>query len=301
MNTHTTLLTLTVAVALGGSPAPAAAQPHAGEQGNLRYRDYELLVNPATLGAAAGHRVTLGVARQWAGFASPVAELMQYQLPVTPAAGVGAWLYHDVFGAQRNTQVGAAYAHALRFGSRGTLAFGLSLALLVRSERRVQGYDPADDLLRAPEPGYTAYNAGFGAAFFTDTYYVGLSIPQWLANTPENDLRPEALQLYLTAGYRFRVSEAVTLTPAALVMRAQHTAFGYEATLTAAYAGRFELGAGWASHARLQFDVGVAATKWLALRYQYAQHLGADYHQATDHLIVARIHWPRLFKAPETL
>jgi type IX secretion system PorP/SprF family membrane protein len=287
-----------------------AAQPHFGEQGNLHYRDYELLVNPASAGTAGRHLITLGLSKQWAGFDTPLSEVLQYQLPVTPTNGLGAWVYNDVFGPQHSSQFGAAYAHSLKLGSHRTLSFGLSFSLLLKGERRLESYDPSEDqALKEIIPNQFGFNAGFGVYYFTDAYYVGFSIPQWLTNAPpdknekklENNFNFKKLQYYFTGGYRFKISEKVDLTPSILAELSQNTAFGYEGVLTATYDNRFEVGAGWASHARLQFDFGIVIIKWLSLRYQYAQYMGSDYRKSKDHLIVMRIHWNKKIKPQATL
>jgi type IX secretion system PorP/SprF family membrane protein len=287
-----------------------AAQPHFGEQGNLHYRDYELLINPASAGAADHHLITLGVFKQWAGFESSHSEIIQYQFPVTPTNGLGGWVYNDVFGPQRNIQFGAAYAHSLKLGNNRNLSFGLSFSLLRRSERRVENYDPSDPVFTVPATGQFGFNAGFGAYYFTDTYYIGFSIPQWLTNELtvehektklENNFNFEQLQYYFTGGYRFKISEKINLTPSILAELSKNTTFGYEGVLTATYDNRFEVGAGLASHTRLLFDFGMAVTKWLSFRYQYAQYAGSNYHKSNDHFIVVRIHWNKKIKEQITL
>ena len=275
-----------------------AAQPHFGEQGNLQYRDYELLINPATAGVAGHHQVTLGLSKQWAGLGSPLSEIVHYQQPLTPTGGLGAWLHNDVFGTQHNTQFGAVYAHSLKLGHNGKLSLGLSLSLLLRSERFVELYDPSDKAFAEPAPTQAGFNAGFGAHYFTDAWYVGVSIPQWLTNSLttgsgqtklENNLEFEQLQYYFTGGYRFTINEKFDLSPSALIELSKNTAFGYEGMLTATYDNRFEVGAGGATHSRLQFDVGMVLAKWLSIRYRYAQYVGSYYHRSSDHFIVARI------------
>jgi type IX secretion system PorP/SprF family membrane protein len=276
------------------------AQPYFGEQGNLHYCDYELLINPASAGAVDRHLITLGMSKQWIGFDSPLSEIIQYQVPVTPTNSIGAWVYNESFGPQHNTQFGAAYAHSLKLGDNSRLSLGLSLSLLLRSERHVESYDPSDPVFLESAPSQTGFNAGFGAYYFTDAYYIGFSIPQWLTNELiggggntklENNFKLGQLQYYFIGGYRFKIGEKFALTPSILAELSKNTDFGYEGVLTATYDNRFEVGAGFASHTRLQFDVGIVVAKWLSFRYQYAQYMGSDYHKSRDHFIVMRIHW----------
>jgi type IX secretion system PorP/SprF family membrane protein len=276
------------------------AQPHFGEQGNLHYRDYELLINPASAGAVDRHLITLGMSKQWTGFSSPLSEVVQYQAPATPNNGIGIWMYNESLGPQHNTQFGAVYAHSLKLSDNSRLSLGLSLSLLLKGERRIEGYDPSDPVFTEPAFSQAGFNAGFGAYYFTKTCYVGFSIPQWLTNDLtgesgntklENNLKFKQLQYYFTGGYRFKISEKINLTPSILAELSTNTDFGYEGILTATYDNRFEVGAGWGAHTRLQFDFGTVVTGWLSLRYQYAQYMGADYHKSRDHFIVLRIHW----------
>jgi type IX secretion system PorP/SprF family membrane protein len=288
-----------------------AAQPHFGsEQGNLHYRDYELLINPASIGAANRHLITLGLSKQWVGFDSPISESIQYQLPMTQG-GLGAWIHNETFGPQQNTQLGAAYAHTLTLGNSHNLSFGLSLSLLMQNERRINNLYEPDDLFDKPTANQTGFNAGFGAYYFTDNYYAGFSIPQLLANDfttdegetkLENNFKFEQLQYYFTGGYHFKISEKISLTPSFLAELSQKTSFGYEGALTVAYNRRFEVGAGFGAHSRVQFDFGLAIAKWLSLRYQYAQYLSSDYNKSSAHFIAVRIHWgkkPKLQATPQ--
>jgi type IX secretion system PorP/SprF family membrane protein len=280
-----------------------AAQPHFNsEQGNLQYRDYELLINPAAIGAADHHTLMLGLSKQWTGFESPVSQNIQYRFP-TAQGGLGAWIHNETFGPQQNTQFGAAYAYTLKLGHSSSLSFGLNLSLLLRSERRINNlYEPGDPVFDEPTTGQTGFNAGFGAYYFTDNYYAGFSIPQLMTNDLvykdgktqlENNFRFDRLQYYLTGGYRFDLSEKFSLTPSVLAGLSKDIAFGYEGVLTAAYNRRIEGGIGFASHSRLQFEVGAVIAQWLSFRYQYAQYLSADYNKAGAHFIAVRIHWGR--------
>jgi type IX secretion system PorP/SprF family membrane protein len=261
-----------------------------------------MLINPAALGAADRHLLTLELSRQWVGFESPAAKGMQYQLP-TAQGGLGAWIHDETFGPQQNTQFGAAYAHTLKLGSGGNLSFGLNLSLLLQDERRISNlYEPADPVFADPVASQAGFNAGFGACYFTGNGYAGFSIPQLLTNDLvykdgktqlENSFKTEQLQYYLTGGYRFDLGGKFSLTPSVLAELSEATAFGYEGVLTAAYDRRFEAGAGLASHARLQFEVGAVIARWLSFRYQYAQYLSADYNKTGGHFIAIRIHWGR--------
>ena len=274
------------------------AQPHFGEQGNVNYRDYELLLNPATVGMATQSQLSLSVHNQWLGFdGAPLSELLQYQMPIAQNSGVGAWVHNDALGVTHNLQVGVVYAHKIRI-KNNFLSFGLSLSALTLQESRVTDLnDPENDhAFDEPLSSQFGFNAGFGVYYTGEKFYAGFSIPQLLTNEiKENSLNNSmdfaSLQYYFTGGYRFDVTDKISLSPSALLQLSSATEVGYAFMLTAAYAKRVEVGAGWAVPSQLQFSVGAAVTKKLSLRYQFSQEVGSEYHAGSSHFIVVRFAW----------
>ncbi len=280
----------------------AFAQPHFNnEQGNLNYRSYELLINPAVPGAADSYSIGLGFNKQWTGIDnSPMAEQLQFQMPLTANNGLGAWVYNESYGPQTNTQFGAAFSHSLRIGNN-RLALGLSLSLLMMTEKQVAGTDPTDPVFATPAGNHTGFNAGFGAYYFGENFYAGFSIPQLLTNEFEaggtelklkNSLAFDRLQYYFTGGYRMSVSEKISLMPTALLALSGKTEVGYEVMLTADYNRFLEMGAGMAAQSCLKIMAGVNITKNIGLNYQFAQHLSNDYKNfGSSHLVTLKFRW----------
>lgn len=277
----------------------AYAQPHFSDvQGNLQYRDYELLINPAVLGGADRYMIALGLNKQWTGIQdSPLSEVVQFQMPLAQNSGLGAWVYNESYGPQNNTQFAAAYSYKLKL-KENTLSFGLNLSLLMMNEKQVTGInDPADPVFASAMGSQIGFNAGFGAYYFGDKFYAGFSIPQLLTNDIDgsklkNSLDFGRMQYYFTGGYRFDLSEKISLTPTALVAVSGATDFGYEVMAFAAYMRRYEIGAGIAAHSALRLTAGVAITENIAVRYQYAQNLGDNYNNiGGSHFVVLKFMW----------
>jgi type IX secretion system PorP/SprF family membrane protein len=273
----------------------AVAQPRLhNEQGNLNYRDYELLLNPATVGVAMQSQISLSAHKQWTGIeGAPLSELLQYQMPIAQNSGLGAWIHNDAYGVTHNLQIGATYAHKIRL-KNNFLSFGLSLSALMLQENRVTDLnDPNDATFAEPLSSRFGFNAGFGMYYTGKKFYAGFSIPQLLtndiaANNLNNSLDFARANYYFTGGYCFDVSQKISLTPSALLQLSGATEVGYAFMLTAAYDKRVEVGAGWAFPSQLQLSVGAAITKKLSVRYQFSQVTGSDYHVGSSHFIVLR-------------
>ncbi|MDR3350777.1 MAG: PorP/SprF family type IX secretion system membrane protein [Prevotellaceae bacterium] len=298
------IITIIIVSVFIGNAVTVAAQPHFGEQGNLHYRDYELLLNPAVAGVAMQTQLTLGVYKQWTGIeGAPLSEFLSFQTPLVQNNGLGAWVHNNSYGVTDHLQAGAAYAYQIRL-KNNYLSFGLSLSALMLYESRVMDLNDANDPVFAkPLDSQFGFNAGFGLYYSGDKFYAGLSIPQLLTNEIKdnhlgNNFDFARLQYYFIGGYRFDLTNRVSLSPAALLQLSGTTRPGYEFMFTAAYDRKVELGAGWASPAQLQVSAGVAITKQLLLRYQFSQGAGSDYRAGSSHFIVVRLAWGERKVAP---
>jgi type IX secretion system PorP/SprF family membrane protein len=110
------------------------------------------------------------------------------------------------------------YAYRLYLGS-GRLAFGLSAGVYgVNSDySRIDIRDPGDPAF--PEDAYQRWfpNFGTGVLYYTEQYFVGLSVPELMSIPTESmDVGKFDFSNYrfiLTGAYQFNVSEAVRLKP----------------------------------------------------------------------------------------
>jgi type IX secretion system PorP/SprF family membrane protein len=276
-----------------------AAQPRLqNEQGNLNYRDHELLLNPATVGVVTQNQISLSAHKQWTGIeGAPLSELLQFQMPIAQNSGLGAWVHNDAYGVTHNLQIGATYAYKIRL-KNNFLSFGLNLSALMLQESRVTDLNDSrpDEAFAEPLSSQFGFNAGFGVYYTGEKFYAGFSIPQLLTNDIKENSLSNSMDFaranyYFTGGYRFDVSNKISLSPSALLQLSSATDVGYAFMLTAAYDKRVEVGAGWAFPSQLQLSLGAAVTKKLSIRYQFSQATGSDYHAGSSHFIVLRFAW----------
>ena len=284
------------------------AQPHFGkEQGNLRYRNREIMVNPAYVGSVKDtyRRLSVGAAWQWVGMkGAPKTQELQFQSGIANAGGVGGWLYHESYGVTDIIQLAGTYSYSFVLSEGHNLALGLSLSALTISEDMVSGIDdPNDPMFTQSTPRVWGFNSGFGAMYYTDKYYVGLSMPQLLTNNWEegvsepklkNTFKFDQLQFYLTGGYVFEISDDVSLMPNALLQFSGSSSFGYEAMIRGDYKRRVAVGVGYGYDKMLKAEVGVFITKEVSVGYRYEQSFGKTYkHLSGSHLINFSVIWDR--------
>lgn len=125
--------------------------------------------------------------------------------------GVGLMVITDQVGVTRQTGFYGSFAYKIKFSS-STLSLGLQggATNVTSNYSQLLIKQPGDPLvngdIREMQP-----NVGAGVYYYSDNYYVGLSMPQMIdgINTNITQLRP----IILTGGYVFKLNDALKLKP----------------------------------------------------------------------------------------
>ncbi len=133
----------------------------------------------------------------------------------------GVVAYNDAPPDQGLYAIMTTYAYRLYLGS-GRLSFGLSAGLYGINSNigGLQLRDPDDDLF--PEDAYSRWfpNFGVGVLYYTDKFFVGVSVPELMAIPgPGQPLsaNPEDYRAILSGAYLFDISRAFRLKPSVMV------------------------------------------------------------------------------------
>jgi type IX secretion system PorP/SprF family membrane protein len=135
-------------------------------------------LNPAySLLDKAGSVNTLA-RKQWVGIdGAPTSFLINGNLPIESINGsAGLIVMNDQFAIEHQTEVNAYFAKAIQVSPTGYLAVSLNAGLrnYVANYSSLDSTDPSfKDDIRETKP-----NVGFGVMYYTDKYYVGISVPE---------------------------------------------------------------------------------------------------------------------------
>ncbi len=301
------IITLTAATLLS---LAAIAQPRFGdEMGVFNYRNNEMLINPAYAGTHSElSSIGLGVDMQWANIdGAPFSQSLQFQSPLLiENSGLGLTMYNSTDGGSQRLQANAVYSYQVRMRT-GTLSLGLQLGILTLGQKSVEVLDPEDPMFKDTPSRKWSYNAGVGAYYYTDKYYVGFSIPQLMAidiedagNKLSNKFDFSRMQYYFTGGYVFNIDEDFDVMPSALMVLSGSTDFGYEVMATGIYKQRLRVGLGFATHNNIQATAGAFVTNSIYLSYRYQQSLGDTYNGLpASHQVTLGIYWGKLGTSPK--
>lgn len=181
-----------------------------------------LALNPAYAGSHETVSITALAREQWTGIdGAPSTQTLSVHSPVfNKRIGLGLLVLHDEIGVTEQTGVYAAYSYKIPFVNGANLALGLQAGINMYDARfsEVSDVNPvfANGDVKEAHP-----NFGFGAYYFTDRFYAGISIPQLAQNTFDKDNDDSDSKIvrhyFANAGYVFDLNESLKLKPNVLI------------------------------------------------------------------------------------
>jgi len=239
------------------------------------------VVNPAYAGSKESLSITALYRNQWSGLnGAPETFTFSAHMPVGDKVGLGLSAIKDELGSISETNVYADFSYTLELGGNSKLAFGIKAGVTFH-EVGLTGLDLIDenDPFFSENISNTYPNVGAGAFFYTDKFYLGLSVPNMLnsVHLDANGFKygSEVQHFFATTGYVFDVNDNFKLKPNFMVKSAFESPISFDANLNALFFERFELGASYRLDDSFSGLVGFQVTDYLRIGYAY-DHVMSD-------------------------
>jgi type IX secretion system PorP/SprF family membrane protein len=240
-----------------------------------QYMYNQNIINPAYAGTNDLLTVTSLYRQQWSGVnGAPETFTLSGSSPVGENVGVGLSFISDQIGPVKEQNIYGDFSYRLKVGKTTTLALGLKAGVTFHdvSLNTVQTIDPSDPLFsNALNENYL--NLGAGAFFYSDNYYVGLSVPNMLNSThlDENGLKfgNEVQHYFFTGGYVFDLSESVLFKPHFLVKGAFEAPTSFDLNANFLFNRRVELGVSYRYEDSFSGLIGFYLTEKIRMGYAY--------------------------------
>lgn len=183
-----------------------------------------LAINPAYAGSHETLSATVHFRNQWLGFdGAPKTQSFSLHGPLKKdKVALGLMVLHDKIGVTSVTTFAPSYAYRIHFGGSNILSLGIQ-ANITNGKSTFSELNPTDVNDGALNQDVNKWfpNFGVGAYYYTNKYYVGLSVPMLLKNNVstdadiEEDISNSELRPYLTltGGYLFTLSPKFILKP----------------------------------------------------------------------------------------
>lgn len=182
-------------------------------------------------------------------------------------------------GAKKETNFFADFAYNFQLNERQRIAFGLKAGFSTISTNfngfRLNSGNTTTDNAFAENVNETVPNIGVGAYFFTEKYYVGLSIPNLLSaehikfRPTINSFGPQEIHTFFTGGYVLDINETFKLKPAFMAVFVKGAPVSVDLTANVLYNEKFELGAAYRFNDSVSLLMNVNVTPSLRIGYSY--------------------------------
>lgn len=234
------------------------------------------IVNPAYAGSRENLSFGLLYRNQWSGInGGPETGTFFGHSPIGNNLGIGLSVIADKIGPVKETNTYVDVSYTLRLGGEHRLAFGIKAGATFHDiglNTGVVVVDPTDPFF-AQDISSTTPNIGAGLFYYTDKYYVSLSVPNMLSSVHLDangyKIGSQTQHYFLTGGYVFDLSPNTELKPSVMVKSAFDAPTSFDVNLNARFFKKFEIGASYRLDDSFSGLVNFALTPSIRVGYAY--------------------------------
>ncbi|MGX7668982.1 PorP/SprF family type IX secretion system membrane protein [Flavobacterium pedocola] len=270
---------------LGVTEGYAQQDPH-----YTQYMYNMSVMNPAYAGSKDNLSLGLLYRKQWVEIEdAPTTATFFGHSPVGKNVGLGLSVINDKIGPVEETNAYADFSYTLKLNEEHKLAFGMKGGATFH---KVALYDDIgnghvpdlNDPAFAENTSNTFLNIGAGLFYYTNKYYLGVSVPNMLKSKHLDfngrEFGSEASHYFVTGGYVFDINENVKLKPFAMVKSAFNAPTSLDASLNTLLYEKLELGLTYRLEDSFGAMVNFGITKDLRIGYAY-DHIISDLNAKT--------------------
>ena len=242
------------------------------------------VINPAYAGSKENLSFGLLYRKQWIEIEdAPTTFSFSGSAPVGKNVGLGLSVISDKIGPVEENNVYGDFSYTLNLGGERRLALGLKAGVTfqkigLRSLIQPTLPDPNDGAFQE-DTNNTKLNIGTGLFYYTNKYYVALSIPNMLnsAHLDYNGVKygTEIQHYFLTGGYVFDINENLKFKPFAMIKSAFNAPTSFDISTNFLYLEKFEMGATYRLQDSFGAMVNYAVSPSLRIGYAY-DHIISD-------------------------
>jgi len=263
-----------------------------------QYQMNGLAINPAYAGSQEALSVGLYSRNQWIGFegAPKVLTFFMHSPLQNPKVNLGLMIHHDQVGSFVETGFMLNYAFRIEMG-RGKLSLGLAAGMskLSSDQNLIRYNDEGDQVIQNQMESSVFSDYSFGVYYYTNTYYLGFSMPQ-LTNRTLNEVTQKFFTTFdaastnylLTAGYRFRLTQYIEFLPSTLYKSNPSNDNQVDLNGNFIYKDMVWLGGGYRTNGHVSglFQLQINAQLRVAYSYGYENSELSSFQQGSHEILI---------------
>lgn len=240
------------------------------------------VINPAYAGSKENLSFGLLYRHQWEGIEdAPKTFTFSGHTPAGKNVGLGLSMIADEIGPVKEQNVYGDFSYTLNLGGEHRLALGLKAGMTFQkiglfSDINGTLPDPADEAF-SQNSNNTYFNIGTGFFYYTENYYIALSVPNMLKakhlnvrnDGQERNYGEETQHYFLTGGYVFQLNPNLKFKPSAMLKSAFDAPVSFDGSANFLFNEKFEIGATYRLDDSYGAMVNYAITPNLRIGYAY--------------------------------
>ncbi len=248
-------------------------------QQDSQYTQYiynTMSINPAYTGGRGRLSVLAVYRQQWTGIpGAPQTLNVSAHSPVGKLGriGLGVEFTSDKIGPASRTKMAGNFSYLIDFNRQFYISFGLKAGgrNLSLDPQKLHIYDEHNLSLKPRDTWEPLI--GIGLYFYTKSWYLGLSTPNFLHTTTYDAIKRSVLSrsthLYLIGGYYWPVSRSVVLKPSFLIKAVSGAPLSVDVALNTVWYKRLVLGVDYRWKAAVVALAGFQISSSIMIGYAY--------------------------------
>lgn len=231
------------------------------------------ILNPAYAGSKGVTSIGILGRTQWVGVeGSPQTLTLSGHTSLGNNMGFGLSVIHDEIGPVKEDNLYADFSYTIRVSEEARLAFGLKAGFTFLNVRELFTLEP--DPLNVPV-NETSPNFGAGLYYYTNKFYLGLSVPNFLETIHLEkgngiiSTASEKMHYFLTSGYVFDIGEDLKLKPSTMIKAVAGAPLSVDVSANLLVEEKFEFGLNYRIDDSVSAMVGFQVNDDFRIGYAY--------------------------------
>lgn len=255
-----------------------------------QYMYNQSIFNPAYAGINESMSIGALYRTQWTGVnGAPKTATAFLHTPVAKNVGFGVSFINDNIGPVTENTVSGDLSYTLRLGKGHSLALGVKGGVTMQKIGLFSDINHTlpdkNDIAFSEDSSGTMFNFGAGLFYFTDKYYFGFSVPNFMQNTylekNNRKLGSDVSHFFATGGYVFDINQDWKFKPSTMLKMAVESPVAVDVSLNALYNEKLEVGLTYRLQDSFGAMVNYRVNNKLRIGYAYDQMTSALTYQGT--------------------
>ncbi|NCT10636.1 MAG: type IX secretion system membrane protein PorP/SprF [Flavobacteriia bacterium] len=253
------------------------------------------IINPAYVGSRAELSASLLSREQWVGIeGAPKTRTFSINGRLRRGLGIGTTFVNDNIGLSETNNINVDISYTLITSQYSRLSFGLKGGMTFFTNNLASGITPENEIYSSSSGNFP--NVGFGAFYYDEKFYAGISIP-YLLETPQFYINDSFHKVrmsnnpsyFLTMGALYDITENVKFKPSTMIRYTSEMPFSVDINLNFFYNNIIETGVSYRHQNSVSGLLALIVNKKYRIGYAYDYKFAAIAGNFSTHEIIFHV------------